>query len=288
MIPGGTTELGSLVTADGRTRTYRVYVGSSLPAAGPVPLLLAFHGGGGSGAQFQANSGFDGLAESKGFLVVYPDGVGSAAGADALRTWNGGACCGPAARFDVDDVGFVRLLIEDLRSSYPIDGDRVYAAGHSNGAILAYRLACELADQLDAVGFQAGDLELDVCAPAAPAALLHIHGSADRNLPIGGGVGPDSMSGVAFRAARFSIETYAAATGCEGTSHTSVDPDNADVSITEWTHCDGGVDVRLLAVAGAGHTWMGSSPRSDAVAPYPHLDASSEIWEFLAANPRRG
>lgn len=281
--PSGRTEAGSLVTPDGRTRTYRVYVGSGLPA-GPIPLLLAFHGGGGSGAQFQANSGFDRLAESDGFLVVYPDGVGADAG--AFRTWNGGVCCGPAARLDVDDVGFVGLLIEELRGEYSIDDDRVYATGHSNGAILVYRLACEMADQLAAVGFQAGDLEIDVCAPAAPVSLIHLHGAADRNLPIDGGVGPDSISGVEFRSARFSMETFAEAVGCDGVPQTSVEPDNADVSVTEWTNCDGGVEVRLLAVTGASHTWMGSPPRPGAAAPYPHLDASSEIWEFLAAHPR--
>ena len=59
----------TLVTADGRTRVYRIYVPSSLPNS-PVPLLLAFHGGTGWGAQFEKNSGFDELAEANGFLVV--------------------------------------------------------------------------------------------------------------------------------------------------------------------------------------------------------------------------
>ena len=156
--PGGsggsplTTE-HSVTTPDGRTRTYRLVVPSS--HARPAPLLVALHGGLGSGAQFARSSGFDALASANSFIVAYPDGVGRAPdGSGGVRTWNGGRCCGAAAAHNVDDVAFIRLLVADVESKYPVDAHRVYASGHSNGGIMALRLACEAADLFAGVGVQ--------------------------------------------------------------------------------------------------------------------------------------
>ena len=175
-LPGvtatGVVVESTLVTADGRTRVYRTYVPSALPD-GPVPLLLAFHGGTGWGRQFERNSGFDELAESNGFLVVYPDGVGSGADETTNRTWNGGECCGAAARNNVDDVAFVSQLLDTLAVEYDIDSTRVFIAGHSNGGILSYRLACELSDRIVAVGLQAGTIGIQNCAPSSPITAAH-------------------------------------------------------------------------------------------------------------------
>src|SRR5215218_9185695 len=102
---------GTLPTPDGRDRTYHVYVPAGLEPGAPVPLLVALHGGTGWGTQFERSSGLDELADRHGFVVVYPDGVGVGRNQSALRTWNGGSCYGPAARQDVDDVAFVRLLV---------------------------------------------------------------------------------------------------------------------------------------------------------------------------------
>ena len=125
-------------TPDGRDRTFRVYVPASVDGGDrAVPLLVALHGGLGWGAQFERNLGRDGLAEANGFIVVYPDGFNAGTDARPLRTWNGGACCGPAARLDVDDVGFIELLIDRLAHDYLIDADQVVATGHSNADITA-------------------------------------------------------------------------------------------------------------------------------------------------------
>src|SRR5262249_5428677 len=95
---------GTLRTPNGPDRTYHLYVPPNVTPGAPVPLLVALHGGTGWGTQFEQNSGFDHLADQHGFIVVYPDGVGIGRNGTALRTWNGGDCCGPAARQQVDDV----------------------------------------------------------------------------------------------------------------------------------------------------------------------------------------
>jgi polyhydroxybutyrate depolymerase len=280
---------GTLRTPDGRDRTYHLHVPADLPADARVPLLVALHGGTGWGAQFENNSGFDELADRYGFIVVYPDGVGIGQRGTALRTWNGGDCCGPAARQQVDDVGFIRLLVEQLQQEHPIDPARVFATGHSNGGILAYRLACEASDVFAAIGVQSSSLELDHCEPSQPVSAIHIHGTADRNLPITGGKGPDGISGVAFRRPIDGARALATADGCQKQPTTRRDPANRDVTITRWTSCDERTEVRFLAVKGASHAWMGHpTAAARAVgAPYQGLDSSAVIWRFLAAHPRR-
>lgn len=291
VTPSGQSTAGQLQTADGRARTYRLYVPASLDASAPAPLLVALHGGLGTSAQFEANSGFDGLAEANGFVVVYPDGIGARTDGTGPQTWNGGYCCGPAARVGVDDVGFVRQLIDRIESERPIDSSRIFAAGHSNGAILAYRLACELSDRIAAIGVQAGSLGVDTCAPARSVSVIHLHGTADTNHPIDGGVG-SGISGVAFRPARDAVEALAAADGCSPTPVPSVDPTNPDLAVTTWTQCREAATVRYVVVDGATHAWMGHPSASELVSsfvgePYPDLDASRAIWSFLASHPRR-
>ena len=276
----------TLRTADGRTRVYRVYVPSSLPTE-PVPLLLAFHGGTGWGAQFERNSGFDELAEANGFLVVYPDGVGSGPDETTNRTWNGGGCCGAAARNDVDDVAFVAQLLDVLQTTYRVDPARVFAAGHSNGGILGYRLACELSDRIVAVGMQSGTMEIDTCSPTSAVSLLHIHGAADTNLPIDGGRGASSIANVDFTSPRVAVQSFAAAAGCAAEASLGSDATNPDLSISTWNGCPAGAQVRFVEVAGAAHSWMGHTPSNPAASPaYPALDASLEIVAFLLAHPR--
>jgi hypothetical protein len=121
-VPEGPQVITSSLTHNGAERSYRLYIPGSLTEA-PVPLVIGLHGGFGSGEQFARTSRFDDAAESGRFIAVYPDGLG------VVNTWNGGRCCGYAARQDVDDVGFIAALIDELSSRYPIDPGRIYATG---------------------------------------------------------------------------------------------------------------------------------------------------------------
>ena len=279
---------GSLHTADGRDRTYHVYVPATLPASTSVPRLIALHGGTGWGTQFERNSGFDALAEANGFIVVYPDGIGIGADGASLRTWNGGACCGPAVKQQVDDVGFIRTMITTLESTYDIDPLHIVAAGHSNGGVLAYRLACELSDEIAAIGVQSSVLGIPACIPDRPVSVLHIHGSADQNIPIDGGIGSKAVSGVRFSRPLDGAVTLAAADGCPATPARAVDAANPDLSVTSWTPCDGGAEVAFVQVQDASHAWMGHPTGHSGLVgePYAQLDSSLLIWNFLAQHMR--
>ena len=117
-----------------------------------MPLVIALHGGGGSGIGMVALTlgGFNVLSERERFIVVYPDGIG--------KNWNDGRGLlrYRAQRENIDDVGFISALIDHLAKKYNIDRKRVYITGMSNGAIMSYRLACELADKIAAIAPVAG------------------------------------------------------------------------------------------------------------------------------------
>jgi polyhydroxybutyrate depolymerase len=267
---GGDVE-GGIVTADGRTRTYRIHVPDGLSGQ-PAPLLVAMHGGTGWAAQFERSSGFDAQADAHGVIVVYPDGVGNGPDETTTRTWNAGDCCGPAVRKQVDDVGFVRQLLDTIEAQYPIDLTRVYAAGHSNGGFMAYRLACELSDRIVAVGLQSGGLAIDTCAPSQPVSVLHIHGAADTNVPPSGGVG-SGISAVDFRPLDDSLARTSAAMGCDPQPAVAT---AGAVTTSTWSGCGDEVTVQLMMVGGAPHKWMSG----------PDMDSSSAIMAFLLAHPR--
>jgi polyhydroxybutyrate depolymerase len=278
---------GTVSSPDGSDRTYHLYVPST--AGDNPPLLVALHGGLGWGLQFRENSDFDRLAETNGFLVVYPDGTKILERRDN-RVWNGGACCGPAQedRGDVDDVAFITALIDELTNAYAVDPERIYVTGHSNGAIMSYRLACELSDRIVAIAVQAGSIEIDRCEPGNPVSVMNLHGLDDTNISIDGGSG-DGVSDHDFASPRASIEQMASLNGCTERADTS-DTSNDDVSGVRWTGCDDDVVVELILVDGANHAWMGHPgtwiQEQVTGAPYPDLDASLTIWDFLAERVR--
>jgi polyhydroxybutyrate depolymerase len=283
VAPAGTTRDLTVTTPDGRTRTAHLYLPTTLPHDAPVPLLVALHGGTGSGRQFERQSNFDGIAEANRFLVVYPDGVGNGSGEDQLRTWNGGVCCGAAVNKDVDDVAFLRQLVEQVSSEYDVDAARVYATGHSNGMIMSYRLVCEAADVFVAAAGQAGTLGVDACDPAAPISFLHIHGAADMNIPIDGGRG-EGISGVTFPSPRESVRRLAAADGCPADPATTT---AAPTTTETWAPCAADTVIEFVTVAGATHAWMGAEPaRAGAPVPFAGYDSSAAIWTFLTGHPR--
>lgn len=259
--------VGSIDTPDGRTRTYRTYVPAGVGTA-EVPLVIALHGGTGSGRQFERSSGLDAQADQYGFVVVYPDGVGTGPDETELRTWNAGLCCGPASRNGVDDVAFIGLLIDRMMADHFIDPDRVFVVGHSNGGFMAYRLACELSGRIAAVGLQAGGLGVDTCEPEQPVSLLHLHGRDDTNVRIEGGLGT-GISRVEFPPLDDSLATVAAAMGCAEPPVIAVE---GDVERRTWDECDGEVTVEVHVVDGRDHGWM----RGD-------VDAAATIVEFLLA-----
>ena len=281
----------------GRNRAYIVHVPPRGGGAA-LPVVLAFHGGGGEAAGFQRYAELDTLADREGFLVVYPYGTGVLP--RRLLTWNAGDCCGYARNQNVDDVGFAAALLDDLAERAPVDAGRVYATGHSNGAMMSHRLAAERPERVLAIAPVAGATSVDVSPNARPVAVLHIHSVDDPRALYQGGVGPP-FPGTDVRSDHRPVEASLAAwvrrNGCTGTPRT-VDtrtgaPGTADrgqtATLLLWDRCSSGRPVAHWKLTGVGHGWPGNPDgafREELSGPPTTLvRAAEEAWRFFSQFP---
>jgi len=165
------------IVLDGTKRIYLLHVPSILPDERPVPLVLAFPGGGGHARNMPNFTQFDHLADAEQFGVAYPESFN--------KSWNDTRDLSPA-----DDIAFVRALILNLDRSLPIDPKAIYATGISNGGFFSNRLACDLSDKIAAIASVAATMPetlLPVCNPSRPISVMYVHGKNDRILHIEGG-----------------------------------------------------------------------------------------------------
>jgi polyhydroxybutyrate depolymerase len=260
-----------------------------------MPLLIAFHGGGGEAQGFKDYAGLDAIADRERFIVAYPNGTGVLP--NRLLTFNGGGCCGYAEERGIDDVGFSMALVDDLAKRTRIDRKRIYTTGHSNGAIMAYRVAAERADRIAAVVAVAGAMSLARFSPARPVAVMHIHSVDDPRALYEGGLGPPFpgtnnrethqpvQAGLDqwIRLARCKpspavAEERRGGSGARDTSHTATK--------LVWSGCRDGVEVVHWKLTGTGHAWPGSARQgfSEALVgpPTSIVDAAQEIWKFAS------
>ncbi len=240
------------------------------------PLVIGIHGTGGSAAQFERDYHFTEKANAAGFIALYPDGIPSR-GPLGVRTWNAGTCCGPALDEQVDDVAFIRTLIDKIQGDFKVDPKRIYIAGMSNGAMLTYRLACTLSDKIAAVAAVSGPLlTTQPCQPARPMPILHIHSALDTKVPYLGGVG---MGGYYFPPADSGLQVWAGYNAC---STKQVLTDNGQYTLTQWSGCRNEVLMQLYVTADGGHSWPGGDkPREQADPPSTAINANDVIWDFF-------
>ena len=173
----------------GRERAYLVHIPTGYRSDKPAPVVFAFHGGGGN-MQLQAGEhyGLVDKSDSAGFIAVFPNGY-SRLPSGNLATWNAGTCCAQARDEGIDDVGFVRAIWDKLPDLVSVDRQRVYATGMSNGGMMSYRLACEMADVFKAIAPVAGTDNTLQCQPSRPISVLHIHAQDDDHVLFNGGAG---------------------------------------------------------------------------------------------------
>ncbi|MGI5460879.1 alpha/beta hydrolase family esterase [Streptomyces sp. CA-249302] len=274
VVPTGTSV--HRLHVGGLERTYRLYVPPGLPTGTPVPLVVMLHGGFGSADQAEQTYGWDGEADRHAFAVAYPDGLD--------RAWAvGGGCCGRPSVRGVDDVAFISAVVADIEHRRPVDARRIYATGVSNGGLMAYRLACDTR-LFAAIGPDSATL-LGPCPKPAPLSVLHIHGTADHNIPYQGGrgEGPAHIDGPAVPAVVARWRTA---------DHCTAPASRTSGTVTQLTAtCPHGRAVELITLSGAGHQWPGSAPRTAVQrllgmdAPSSALNATDTFWSFFAAHP---
>ena len=250
----------------GLSRTYLLHVPPGLDSLRPVPVVLAFHGYSGNGSSFRDVTGFDDIADNNGFLVVYPEGAGGD------HSWNASGCCAGAMMSKVDDIAFVRQLLSDLGAIANIDPKRIYAAGHSNGAMFVYRLACEMSYTFAAVAPVSGPLFYSPCQPSQPVSVMHVHGLADSIVPYAGGV-LSSVPGLIFPSVEQGIAAWVQLDGCTGEAQVEK---QGIVTHTVHVSCRAGTAVESYTIDGLEHSWA-----------QPDIWPTSKmIWGFFAAHPK--
>jgi len=188
-------------------RTMILHVPATLPASGPRALVIVLHGGMGNadriaGQQAESGLNMDAVADRQGFVVAYLNGtpVTRFMGAKFLG-WNaGGGCCGQPGQNGTDDVAYISGAVSYLAGKYGVDRTRVFAIGHSNGAMMTQRMVCETRVFASVVAIS-GPLNLDTtqCPSARGLSVLAIHGADDRNVPIAGGKGSKGLAQVAWK-----------------------------------------------------------------------------------------
>jgi polyhydroxybutyrate depolymerase len=216
-----------------------------------MPLVIALHGSSSSGETLQAETGFDNTADTNGFIIVYPEGLRI----NGEQSWNSGQCCEPATSAAVDDVAFIRDLIVQLAMTYPVDTTRVFVTGHSNGAIMAQKLACQITDRITAIASVAGALDdAGSCHPSRPISVLEVHGTADEN--------------VFYEYGAESTQAWRSFDNCLQAMSSSV---ANGLTVSGSAACTNGTAVQLLTIDGGPHAW-----------PY---DGAQTVWNFFAAQP---
>jgi polyhydroxybutyrate depolymerase len=240
-------------------------------------LVIVLHGGSGTGAGMPPLTGTNAVADQKGFIAVYPDGI--------QKKWADGR--NPSS---VNDVAFLSSLVSQLATDVGVDQSRVYATGISNGGFMSTRLACEASNVFAAVAVVAATMPQNIvagCAPNRVVPFMLIHGTADTLVPDAGGQVTVGDGGLILSTAD-TVTFWRGVNGCSSTTATSsIDTVNDGTSITlnQYTNCKAGGEVAFYNVTGGGHTWPGGLqylPQIIIGKTSRDMNASAVIWSFFS------
>jgi polyhydroxybutyrate depolymerase len=270
---------------DGLTRTYRIHVPKQYQKSKSVPLVLAFHGGGGD-MDYMANDEYYGLiskADLEGFVVVFPNGY-SKFKSGKFATWNAGACCANARDKNIDDVGFVRKIVASLTRELNINRQMIFATGMSNGGMMSYRLACEMSDTITAIAAVAGTDNTIHCQPREPVSILHIHAKNDDRVLFNGGAGEkfrDESKVTDFVSVPASVQKWVAQNHCQSAPLRILEKPGAYCE--KYSQCKGSVAVQLCVTDTGGHSWPGGTKPRGSESPSQVISANDVMWDFFVA-----
>ena len=251
------------IVIDGVDRQYNLFVPNNPPDT-PMPLLIAFHGGGGIGEAYDQQSDYEALAQAEGFIMAFPQGYAHPGneGEWQLNTR-------PDARHDID---FINAMIDEIAENHSIDASRIYATGYSLGSMFIYEVACQMSGRIAAVASYAGTMPVNPanCNPERFAPIMHIHGSDDGIIPYADTWDWKAWDEVGeMRDVPSLIEYWRTKYNCQNSSETNSNTD------THFVHdmCDQGARVEHHRVEGLDHEWP---ERINGVPP--HL----VIWNFVS------
>jgi polyhydroxybutyrate depolymerase len=282
----------------GLKRTFRIYIPASFNKSVQSPLVIALHGKGGKGRSMilLTRKGFNKLAEKDGFIVVYPDGI--------EKNWNDGRMDDEtndrAHRENIDDVGFISALIDTMILHYNADPGRIFVTGISNGAIMSYRLACELSRKIAAIAPVDGNIAyllMPEYSPSDPVSILAINNVDDPLVPFDGGEIYGHFHRVKLgkvlsteESVMFWVKHNRCSLEPVVTEEPDRDPkDGTFVTSKHYLNGKEGTEVILYIVDGGGHTWPGGIqylPKWVIGKTSRDFNATEVIWDFFKRHYR--
>jgi polyhydroxybutyrate depolymerase len=294
---GGVDQRASLMHDD-LERTFLIHLPALNDNSEKIPLVIALHGRGGNGKSMVilTHKGFDKLAEKDRFIVVYPDGI--------ELNWNDGRmdeeADDRAHRENINDVGFISALIDLMINDYNADPKRIYVTGISNGAIMAYRLACELSHKITAIAPVDGNIPYMLfheCSPSMPVSVLAINNVNDPLVPYEGGEIYGSFHRIKLgkvlsvdESVGFWVKRNMCSTEPVVVEEPDRDPkDGTRVTRKEYINTIDGNEVILYSIDGGGHTWPGGLqylPAWVVGKTSRDIDATQIIWSFFQKHTR--
>jgi polyhydroxybutyrate depolymerase len=257
-------------------RPYGLKVPAGADGQSPLPLVVLLHGYTSNGAGHAAYFGLDAEADKAGFLLAYPDGTRDRLG---NRFWNATDACCDWFRTGVDDVAYLDAVLDEIAAKHPVDPARVFLVGHSNGAFMAHRYACDRSTRVAAIVTLAGMQWKDQakCGASSPVSVLHVHGRNDMTVNYNGGGTP---SGV-YPGAVETVADWAAKNGCSGALAATgrrLDLDRAvagEETVEEvFTGCQAGTGLGLWTIQRGGHV------------PAFNERWAGAIWSYMATHPK--
>ncbi|NBX18008.1 MAG: hydrolase [Proteobacteria bacterium] len=265
------------IESQGKNRNYLLYTPAGRKDSS-MPLVIGFHGGKTTNVRFARTTLFHNLADEQGFHVVYPSGINS--------NWNDGR---GTANPDVDDISFVRALIEDVKAVRKIDARRIYVTGISNGGFMVQRLACDLSDRIAAFAGVAGSMGVSLrenCKSARPVPMLVMNSPLDKFVMWDGGNMTKGAGGDILSVPDV-VDFWRKQNGCSGKKEEilpkKVASDKTKIVVTRHTGCQNNSALLLYKIEGGGHTWPdGADQPAWLVGPTSkELNATKEIWNFF-------
>ena len=236
-------------------RPFNLTVPAGDRADQPLPLVVLLHGYTMTAQAQDSYFKMSALVQQRRFLLALPDGLPDASN---HQYWNAtDACC--AFGKTTDDVAYLGAVIRDVQARYAVDPKRIFIVGFSNGAFMAHRLGCDLADLVAGFVAVAGSTWADAsrCNPSQRVAALQVHGTIDAIIPYDGG----TTFGPAFPSAVDSVRTWASKNACTGSTLTplagDLDLDTAlpgnETARTTFLGCAENGAAELWTVRGATH-----------------------------------
>ncbi len=287
--PYGSGDFRRFINFEGKERFYDIHVPKGYSKDRPMPLVLNLHGGSGNPVQQRQDTEMDRTSDANGFIVIYPGGTGPV-GKYKFLFWNAGMGNNSAVRNKVNDVGFVKALLEDISEIFNIDPKKVYCTGISNGGAMCYRLACEMTECFAAIAPVATVTDFAVYnrEPTRPTSIIHFHGRQDEVVPYKGGTSPvKTLANTNLPSVEETIKFWVNFNGCPFLAPTTFKKGQA--TCAKYGPCKENTEVILWTLEDAGHTWPGGHirlPETKVGKTNTDISANDLIWEFFRKHPR--